>query len=157
MTAEIISTALESIRLEIEEKKHLEEAEAPLLKAEETCGHVLAWDPEKGALFVRLETEGTDQFERMEGIERVHENDPVQLQDSGDGSGIAAYSGQRCLGTLPEKTGSALSLLEKEGLLAVEQAMVYRLIPVSRRGRYAKRAIVFIDLHAVIKEMKQGE
>jgi hypothetical protein len=153
MTGDVIQTALALIRQETEEKQQLETLEAKLLQTEagEACSHVLAYDAEQGTLFLRFETEGTDVFEIMEGIERVQEKEPVQLQESSDGLRTAVYSGQRCLGTLPEKIRTAFTMLEQEGLLHVEQAVVHSLVPVSRRGRYAKRAIVWIELYAIIK------
>lgn len=153
---EMMNTALASITQEIKDKQDREFIEAAMSGRNEgeACGHVLAWDKEHGTLFLRLETEGTDEFEIMEGIERVKETDPVQMKACPDGTHMAVYSGRHCLGTLPEQTGNAILVLEKEALLAAEPA-IHSLVPVSRRGRYAKRAVVWIDIHAVIKEPAQ--
>ena len=57
----------------------------------------------------------------------------------------------RDIGCMPAELCNALAPLYDEGNLIVETASVSFVEPISKRSRYAKQAVLFVELRATIR------
>ena len=104
-----------------------------------------------GEIVIRFEAKGTRYEGRTEQIEKVKIGDPIRV--SRDKENIynpnnfmlMTHKGQN-VGTMPAELCNAIAPLYDAGELEFIKASVSYVEPISKRSRYAKQAMLFVEL-----------
>ncbi len=119
-----------------------------------------SFDSETGEIMLRFESKGTRYEGRTERIETLSKGTPITLvRDPGNAYNHNNYilmtETQQDVGNMPADLCNAVAPLQDEGLLVWKSACVSYVEPISRRSRYAKQAILFVEAHGQLKEMER--
>ena len=110
------------------------------------------YDASTGEILLRFGVKGTRYEGRTEAIEAVKLGDSILVVRQTDNPHnpnnftLVADRGQN-VGNMPADLCDALAPLVDAGVLAVESACISYVEPLSRRSRYAKQAVLFVELH----------
>lgn len=111
------------------------------------------YDEESGELVIRFEARGTRYDDRTEQIEKIALGDVIRVVREKSN----AYNSNNCLlltedghniGNMPAELCSVIAPLYDAGNLDLDPAHVSFVEPISKRSRYAKQAILFVELKA---------
>lgn len=110
-----------------------------------------AYDEMTGAIIMRFESRGTRYEGRTERIETVKPGDTVRVaRDKNNpfnsNNFMLLDSCGRNLGNMAATICNALAPLYDEGYAVFDKAFVSFAEPISKRGRHAKQAILFVEL-----------
>ena len=113
------------------------------------------YDPDTGELLLRFEAMGTRYEGRTEQIERMKQGDPIQVvrepENRFNPNNFRLLAGRkRNVGNLPAELCNAMAPLYDSGRLTFTSARASFVEPISRRSRYAKRAVLFVELRGRI-------
>lgn len=106
-----------------------------------------------GEILIRFEAKGTRYEGRTEQLERVNLGDGLRLIRernnvyNPNNFTIVTMKGKN-VGNVPAQLCNAMAPLYDSGELIFLEASVSYLEPISRRSRYAKQAILFVELKA---------
>lgn len=111
------------------------------------------YNPVNGELLIRFESKGTRYDGRTEQIERVKVGDPIRvLRDKGNpfnaNNFVLHTKKDRDVGNMPAGLCNVFAPLYDSGVLIFESATVSFVEPISKRSRYAKQAVLFVELKA---------
>ena len=106
-----------------------------------------------GELMIRFESKGTRYNDRTEQIEKVQPGDTVLIQRDAanpynSNNFLLLTSSGKDIGNMPMELCNAIAPLYDVGKLVFEAASVSFVEPISKRSRYAKQAILFVELRA---------
>ena len=109
------------------------------------------YDPRTGAICMRFEARGTRYEGRTESIERVKPGDPIQVVRQKDNphnaNNFTLLTGKgNNVGNMPAELCNAMAPLVDAGMLVLGTAKVSYVEPLSQRSRYAKQAVLFVEL-----------
>ena len=106
-----------------------------------------------GEMLIRFEAKGTRYEGRTEQIEKVKLGDLIQIvRDQANPFNsnnfmLLTKKGQN-VGNMPAELCNAIAPLFDDGSLVFEKASVSFAEPISKRSRYAKQAVLFVELRA---------
>lgn len=109
------------------------------------------WDEAAGRLLLRFESRGTRYDGRTELIERVHIGDPITLRRDpanpyNSNNFILLTAQGYDVGNMPAELCNAIAPLYDAGNLTFERAAVSYVEPISKRSRYARQGVLFVEL-----------
>lgn len=109
------------------------------------------YDEEKGLLTLRFDSRGTRYDGRTETIERIRTGEAVELRRDADNpfnpnNFVLLSEKGRDIGNMPAELCNAIAPLYDAKLLSFEGACVSFVEPLSQRSRYAKQAMLFVEL-----------
>lgn len=109
------------------------------------------YDCETDKIVMRFEVKGTRYEGRTEQIEKVNVGDPVQIvRDetniyNSNNFAVLTIKGNS-LGNMPAELCNVMAPLYDNNELVFEKAVVSFVEPISKRSRYAKQAVLFVEL-----------
>ena len=109
------------------------------------------WNESTGALLLRFESRGTRYNGRTELIERLQVGDPITVRRDPENPFnpnnfvLLTESGED-VGNMPAELCNAIAPLYDVGFLLFEHAAVSYVEPISKRSRYARQGILFVEL-----------
>lgn len=109
------------------------------------------YDEVSGNIILRFESRGTRYDGITEQIEKVNIGDLIQVVRDKENPFNAnnfillTRKGQK-VGNMPAELCNVIAPMFDEGSLVFEEALVSFVEPISKRSRYAKQAILFIEL-----------
>ncbi len=111
------------------------------------------WDETTGVATLRFESRGTRYNGRTELIEMVHVGDVIQItrdqeNEYNQNNFLLLTEKGKDVGNMPAELCNVVAPLYDEGCLMIEGATVSFVEPISRRSRYAKQAVLFVEMHA---------
>ncbi len=111
------------------------------------------YNDKTGELMLRFESKGTRYNDRTEQIEKVRLGDKVLVQRDADNpynsnNFVLLTSAGKDIGNMPMELCNAIAPLYDNGALVFDDAYVSFVEPISKRSRYAKQAILFVELRA---------
>lgn len=114
-----------------------------------------SWDENTGRLLLRFEARGTRYDGRTELIERVGVGDPITvLRDPSNrfnsNNFLLLTAEGSDVGNMPAELCNAIAPLYDSRVLQIERAAVSYAEPISSRSRYARQAVLFVELECVI-------
>ena len=115
------------------------------------------FDENTGAFLLRFESKGTRYGDRTEQIENLSTGDPIVIirdpnNEYNSHNFILATPEGKDVGNMPAELCNAIAPLYDAGLVELSDSKVSFVEPISKRIRYAKQAILFIELNGHIKK-----
>ena len=113
------------------------------------------YNAETGSFLIRFEVKGTRYNGRTEQIEKIKAGAPLQLvrepenQYNGNNFLILTSEGDD-VGNMPAELCNAIAPLFDAGELTIDEAKVSFVDPISKRSRYAKQAVLFVEVGGMI-------
>ena len=119
------------------------------------------WDEETGELVLRFEAKGTRYDGRTEQIEKMNPGDEIQIQREpgnpfNQNNFTLLTKKGRNVGNMPAELCNALAPLYDGGLIDITSAAVSFVDPISKRSRYAKQAVLFVEMKAKLRKPQDG-
>jgi len=113
------------------------------------------WNEITGEIILRFEAKGTRYEGRTEQIEKVETGDSIQVirdeQNAYNSNNFKLLTAKgKDVGNLPAELCNAIAPLYDNGDLTLETALVSYVEPISKRSRYAKQAILFVEMKCKI-------
>ena len=118
------------------------------------------FDENTGAFLLRFESKGTRYGDRTEQIENLSVGDPIVIvrdpeNEYNNNNFILTASEGHDVGNMPAELCNVIAPLYDAGMLEIEGSKVSFVEAISKRNRYAKQAILFVEMEGKIR--KQGE
>lgn len=115
------------------------------------------WDESTGRLLLRFESRGTRYDGRTELIERLSVGDPITVRRDpanpyNPNNFVLETENGEDAGNMPAELCNAIAPLFDAGCLSFERAAVSYAEPISRRSRYARQGILFVELLCTIRD-----
>lgn len=113
------------------------------------------YDAETGSFLIRFEAKGTRYNGRTEQIEKVKTGDGIQVmrepenQFNPNNFKLLTTNGDD-VGNMPAELCNAIAPLFDAGELTIDEAKVSFVDPISKRSRYAKQAVLFVEVGGMI-------
>ncbi len=109
------------------------------------------WDETDGTLLLRFESRGTRYDGRTELIERLREGEPITVRRDPENpynpnNFVLMTERGEDAGNMPAELCNAIAPLYDAGDLTFKRAAVSYVEPISRRSRYARQGILFVEL-----------
>lgn len=114
------------------------------------------YSPETGDITLRFEARGTRYDGRTEQIEKVRAGDEVVIVRDRDNKynpnnfTMETLRGKN-IGNMPAELCNVMAPLYDAGLLEFTASEVSYVEPLSKRSRYAKQAVLFVELRGLLK------
>lgn len=110
-----------------------------------------SYDESTGSIIMRFEARGTRYEGRTERMENVHVGDEIRvtrdIENQYNSNNFTLLDAKgRNLGNMSASMCNALAPLYDSGEVVFEKAFVSYVEPISKRGRHAKQAILFVEL-----------
>lgn len=110
-----------------------------------------------GEILIRFESKGTKYDGRTEQIEKVNVGDQIQvIRDKGNqfnpNNFVLHTKKDQDVGNMPAELCNVIAPLFDNNMLTFESAEVSFVEPISKRSRYAKQAVLFVELKAKLTE-----
>ena len=114
-----------------------------------------SFDENTGFFVLRFESRGTRYGDRTEQIESVSVGDPVGLEREPENrfnsnNFILKTDAGKDVGNMPAELCDAIAPLYDAGRIRFTESKVSYVEPISKRSRYAKQAILFVELKGYI-------
>lgn len=108
------------------------------------------YDAETGSFLIRFEAKGTRYNGRTEQIERIKVGDTLQLvrepeNQFNNNNFVIMTEDSDDVGNMPAELCNAIAPLFDAGELTIDEAKVSFVDPISKRSRYAKQAVLFVE------------
>lgn len=109
------------------------------------------FDESSGEVTLRFEAKGTRYDGRTEAIEKVNVSDKIRVERDkanpyNHNNFMLFTAKNQNVGNMPAELCNAIAPLFDEGLLIITDAEVSFVEPISKRSRYAKQAVLFVEL-----------
>lgn len=135
-----LSKTVDSVYFEPGVMEYLEQSEGLF---DDSCGEIL----------IRFEAKGTRYDGRTEQIEKVKQGDSIQVirdrENPVNSNNFTLLTRRnQNVGNMPAELCNAIAPLVDEGKLIFNEAFVSYVEPISKRSRYAKQAMLFVELKA---------
>lgn len=120
------------------------------------------FNEESGDILIRFESKGTRYDGRTEQIEKVHVGDRITIvRDSDNPSNANNFllltENGHDVGNMPAELCNAIAPLYDQGGLEIISASVSFVEPISKRSRYAKQAMLFVEATAKLIDINHLE
>ena len=104
---------------------------------------------------IQFEARGTRYDGRTEQIEQVHVNDGIVIVREKDNpfnsNNFTLFTlNHKNVGNMPAELCNVIAPLYDEGCLVIDSASVSFVEPITKRSRYAKQAVLFVELNGRI-------
>ena len=108
------------------------------------------FDEERGTIYLRFEARGTRYDGRTEIIEKVKVGDAIQIvrddQNPYNRNNFSLLNRKgKDVGNVPAELCNVLAPLYDAGEIVFERVQVSFVEPISKRSRYAKQAVLFVE------------
>ena len=109
------------------------------------------YNEDEGVLLLRFDVRGTRYEGRTEQIEKVKEGDLIQIKRdkenvfNSNNFTLLTRNGKN-VGNMPAELCNAIAPLYDSELLEIESATASFVDPISKRSRYAKQAVLFVEM-----------
>lgn len=118
------------------------------------------FDENTGAFLLRFESKGTRYGDRTEQIENLSIGEPIVIirdpeNEYNSNNFILTTSEGKDVGNMPAELCNAIAPLYDAELLNIVGSKVSYLEPISKRSRYAKQAILFVEMEGRIKVQEE--
>lgn len=118
------------------------------------------FDENTGAFLLRFESKGTRYGDRTEQIENLSIGDSIIIvrdpeNEYNSNNFILTTSEGKDVGNMPAELCNAIAPLYDTGLLNIAGSKVSFVEPISKRSRYAKQAILFVEMEGKIKKREE--
>ena len=113
------------------------------------------YEPETGKILLRFEVKGTRYEGRTEYIETMKCGDKITvLRDkenvyNANNFTLLNKKGQN-VGNMPAELCNAIAPLYDNGELIVNEVFASFVEPITKRSRYAKQAVLFVEIHCIL-------
>ena len=113
------------------------------------------YEPETGKITLRFEVKGTRYEGRTEYIETMKCGDKITvLRDkenvyNANNFTLVNKKGQN-VGNMPAELCNAIAPLYDRGVLVIEKFFASFVEPITKRSRYAKQAVLFVEIHCIL-------
>ena len=113
------------------------------------------WNESAGQLLLRFESRGTRYDGRTEQLELLDVGDPITVRRDPDNPYnpncfILIAEKDRDVGYMPAEMCNAMAPLYDAGALTFERAVVCYVEPISKRSRYARQGVLFVELVCIL-------
>lgn len=106
---------------------------------------------ETGEIILRFEAKGTLYDGRTEVIEKMKVGDAITVvRDRENPYNNNNFTMENAKGYMPMELCNAIAPLYDSGALVFEQAFASFVEPITKRCRYAKQAMLFVELHCKV-------
>lgn len=110
------------------------------------------WDAENNEMILRFEARGTRYDGRTEQIEKVSLGDPIRIvrektNPFNSNNFTMTTAKEKNVGNMPAELCNVIAPLFDEGTLVIEHCEASYVEPISARSRYARQAVLFVELH----------
>ena len=114
------------------------------------------YDESTGFVELRFESKGTRYGDRTEQIELLSVGDPIRIERDPENAFnsnnfVLKTAAGRDVGNMPAELCNAIAPLSDAGRLSFTDSKVSFVEPISKRSRYAKQAILFVEISGKIK------
>lgn len=114
------------------------------------------YDESNGTLMLRFESMGTRYEGRTEQIENIKEGEIIKvIRDAGNdynpNNFVLMTETNKDVGNMPAALCNAIAPLFDNGKLTFKKSFVSYVEPISVRSRYAKKAVLFVEVVCKIK------
>ena len=118
------------------------------------------WEAQSGRLLLRFESRGVRYEGRSEQIERLKIGDPISVRRDpqnvyNPNNFVLLTKRGEDVGYVPAELCNAIAPLYDAGLLHFEQCVVSYVEPLSRRSRYARQAVLYVELVCFVKNSSE--
>lgn len=108
------------------------------------------WDPTTGRVLLRFDSRGTRYDGRTEMIEQMKVGDWIAIRRDptnpyNTNNFVLLNELEQDVGNMPAELCNVIAPLFDAGLLDIEEAHVSFVDPISRRSRYARQAVLFVE------------
>lgn len=115
------------------------------------------YDENTGSFLIRFESKGTRYNGRTEQIEKVNSGDPLEIRRDPDNqfnaNNFVIYTEKGFdVGNMPAELCNVIAPLYDSEKLVIDRAAVSFADPISKRSRYAKQAVLFVEVEGHIYE-----
>lgn len=115
-----------------------------------------SFDSISGEILIRFPSKGTRYEGRLEEIERVKVGESIKIVRDADNSYNSnnftiETSSMRNLGNMPAELCNAIAPLFDDNKIEFISSNISYVEPISKRSRYARESILFIELKAKVK------
>ncbi len=116
-----------------------------------------SYNIDTGEMILRFEVKGTRYEGRSERIEKINVGDKIIVKREPDNifnsNNFGIFDGKvRNLGNMPADLCNALAPLFDAGDVKIIDSFVSFVEPISKRSRYAKKGVLFVEIHLLIYE-----
>jgi len=114
------------------------------------------YDESTGSIELRFESRGTRYGDRTEQIENLTIGDPIVItrnpeNEYNSNNFILTTAKGKDVGNMPAELCDAIAPLFDAGLLEIVDSKVSFVEPISKRSRYAKQAVLFVELQGKVR------
>lgn len=118
------------------------------------------YDLVSGEITMRFQSKGTRYEGRTEQIEKVKNGDPIKVVRDKNSSinpnnFLLMTMKDKDVGLMPLELCNAIAPLYDSGVLTFCGSKVSFVVPISKRSRYAKKAILFVELKAKFNDSQR--
>lgn len=118
------------------------------------------YDFSNGKILIRFESRGTRYDGRTEMIEKVNVGDAIKItrdsQNPYNSNNFLLFTEKgKDVGNMPAELCNVIAPLYDNGELLIESAFVSFVDPISKRSRHAKQAVLFVEAHMELREIKK--
>lgn len=118
------------------------------------------YDSSNGEIFIRFESKGTRYAGRTEQIEKVNVGDQIlvvrdETNPFNSNNFVLHTRRGQDVGNMPAELCNVIAPLFDAGVLTFESAAVSFVEPISKRSRHAKQAMLFVEIRAKIKIVRE--
>lgn len=118
------------------------------------------YDLVSGEITMRFQSNGIRYEGRTEQIEKVKNGAPIKVvRDKSNpinpNNFLLITTKDKDIGFMPKELCDAIAPLYDQGVLEFCGAKVSYVMPISKRSRYAKKAILFVELRAKLNDAKK--
>lgn len=108
-------------------------------------------DRDNGKILLRFDSRGTRYDGRTEQIEKIHRGEGVRVERDSENkfnrNNFRLFTEKGIdIGNVPAELCNVIAPLYDQGIAVFEQAHVSFVDPISERSRYAKQAILFVEV-----------
>ena len=113
------------------------------------------YDENTGSFLIRFESKGTRYNGRTEQIEKVKTGDPLEIrrdfENQFNRNNFLIYTEKGFdVGNMPAELCNVIAPLYDSGELVIERSVASFVDPISKRSRYAKQAVLFVEAEGKI-------
>ena len=114
-----------------------------------------SFDEDTGEFLIRFESRGTRYDGRTEQLEKVKVGDPIRVVRDADNrfnaNNFLLFTEKgKDVGNMPAELCNVIAPIYDEGLLIIQEAKASFVEPISKRSRYAKQAILFVEMQGKV-------
>ena len=143
----------------LEEKHRLSETAGPEYfdpgNMEYLDQYLGVYDADTGSFLIRFESKGTRYNGRTEQIEKVKAEDPLEIrrdpENQFNSNNFLIFTERGYdVGNMPAELCNVIAPLYDSGELTIDSVKASFVDPISKRSRYAKQAVLFVEVEGKV-------